>query len=80
MERQTETDLAADYETRQKLEDEIYEQEYRRWIASLSDHDRQRLVADGLLAPDTSIRAGAGSSGGAIEESLITGRAGTEGG
>ena len=44
---QTETDRASDdYELRQKVEDELYEREYRRWVESLSDHDRQRLVAD----------------------------------
>ena len=79
MERETESDFAADYEARQKLEDEIYEREYRRWIAGLSETDRQRLVADGLIHPHTNFRAGSGEAAGEIEEALISGRAGTEG-
>jgi hypothetical protein len=80
MEITTESSFASfDYEQHQEAEDENYRREYVRWVDSLSESDRQRLVADGLLEPDCSIRAGAGSSGGAIEESLITGRAGTEG-
>ena len=67
-----------DYELHQAAEDEIYRREYVRWVASLSDHDRQRLVADGLLAPDTSIRAGSGDSGGEIDIALVAGGAGRE--
>jgi hypothetical protein len=80
MERETESDFPTeDYEAHQTAQDAAYAAEYRRWVSTLSEPDRQRLTLDGILEPDCSIRAGAGSSGGAIEESLITGRAGTEG-
>ena len=80
METTTESDYPSeDYEAHQTAQDAVYEREYRRWVSSLSEADRQRLTLDGLLEPDTNIRAGAGSGAGAIEESLISGRAGTEG-
>ena len=69
-----------DYELHQAAEDEIYRREYVRWVASLSDHDRQRLVADGLLEPcNCNIRAsGSGGGGGEIDIALIAGAAGRE--
>jgi hypothetical protein len=78
---QTETDRASDdYELRQKVEDELYEREYRRWVATLSETDRQRLTLDGILEPDCSIRAGScGGGGGEIDISLVPGGAGYEG-
>jgi hypothetical protein len=78
---QTETDRATDdYELRQKVEDELYEREYRRWVASLSESDRQRLTLDGILEPDCSIRAGScGSGSGEIDIALVPGGAGYEG-
>ena len=78
---QTETDRASDdYELRQKVEDELYEREYRRWVASLSETDRQRLTLDGLHEPDCSIRAtSCGGGGGEIDVSLVPGGAGYEG-
>lgn len=78
---QTETDRATDdYELRQKVEDELYEREYRRWVATLSETDRQRLTLDGILEPDCSIRAGScGGGGGEIDISLVPGGAGYEG-
>jgi hypothetical protein len=78
---QTETDRASDdYELRQKVEDELYEREYRRWVASLSESDRQRLTLDGLHEPDCNIRAAScGGGGGEIDISLVPGGAGYEG-
>jgi hypothetical protein len=78
---QTETDRASDdYELRQKVEDELYEREYRRWIATLSESDRQRLTLDGLHEPaDCNIRASSsGGGGGEIDLALIAGGAGRE--
>jgi hypothetical protein len=78
---QTETDRASDdYQLRQKVEDELYEREYRRWFASLSESDRQRLTLDGLHEPDCNIRAAScGGGGGEIDISLVPGGAGYEG-
>jgi hypothetical protein len=77
---QTETDRASDdYELRQKVEDELYEREYRRWVASLSESDRQRLTLDGLHEPDANTRAVCGGGGGGmIDHALVSGGVGYE--
>ena len=82
MEQTTESSFSTfDYELHQAAEDEIYRREYVRWVASLSDHDRQQLVADGLLEPcNCNIRASStGGGGGEIDISLVPGGAGYEG-
>lgn len=62
-------------------QDAAYVIEYRRWVASLSETDRQRLTLDGILEPDCSIRAGSGGSGGGeIDIALVAGGAGRESG
>jgi len=79
MERQTESDFPPeDYEAHQTAQDAAYAAEYRRWVASLSEADRQRLTLDGLHEPDTNFRAGSGDSGGEIDLALIAGGAGRE--
>jgi hypothetical protein len=79
MERQTESDFPTeDYEAHQTAQDAAYAAEYRRWVASLSEADRQRLTLDGLHEPDTNFRAGSGDSGGEIDLALIAGGAGRE--
>ena len=81
MERQTESDFPPeDYEAHQTAQDAAYAAEYRRWVASLSETDRQRLTLDGILEPDCSIRAtSCGGGGGEIDISLVPGGAGYEG-
>jgi len=81
MERQTESDFPPeDYEAHQTAQDAAYAAEYRRWVASLSETDRQRLTLDGILEPDCSIRAtSCGGGGGEIDVSLVPGGAGYEG-
>jgi hypothetical protein len=82
MERQTESDFPTeDYEAHQTAQDADYAAEYRRWVASLSESDRQRLTLDGILEPDCSIRAtSCGSGSGEIDIALISGWAGRENG
>lgn len=76
---ETESDFPSeDYEAHQAAQDAVYEREYRRWVATLSEADRQRLTLDGLHEPDTNFRAGSGDSGGEIDLSLIGGGAGRE--
>jgi hypothetical protein len=81
MERQTESDFPPeDYEAHQTAQDAAYAAEYRRWVASLSESDRQRLTLDGILEPDCSIRAtSCGGGGGQIDIALVPGGAGYEG-
>jgi hypothetical protein len=81
MERQTESDFSTeDYEAHQTAQDAAYAAEYRRWVASLSETDRQRLTLDGILEPDCNFRAAScGGGGGEIDISLVPGGAGYEG-
>ena len=81
MERETESEFSTeDYEAHQTAQDAVYEAEYSRWVATLSETDRQRLTLDGILEPDCSIRAGScGGGGGQIDISLVPGGAGYEG-
>lgn len=79
MEQATESDFPSeDYEAHQAAQDAVYEREYRRWVSTLSESDRQRLTLDGLHEPDTNFRAGSGDSGGEIDLSLTAGGAGRE--
>jgi hypothetical protein len=79
MERETESDFPSDdYTTHQAAQDAVYEREYRRWVSTLSEANRQRLTLDGLHEPDTNFRAGSGDSGGEIDLALIAGGAGRE--
>lgn len=82
MERETESDFPSkDYEAHQTAQDAAYAAEYRRWIATLSESDRQRLTLDGLHEPaDCNSRAtSCGSGGGEIDIALVSGGAGYEG-
>ena len=81
MERETESEFSTeDYEAHQTAQDAVYEAEYSRWVATLSETDRQRLTLDGILELDCSIRAGScGGGGGQIDISLVPGGAGYEG-
>ena len=78
---QTESDFATDDNTtHQSAQDAAYEREYRRWVATLSEADRQRLTLAGLHEPDCNIRAACGGGGGGeIDISLVPGGAGYEG-
>jgi hypothetical protein len=77
---QTESDFPTDdYEARQCAQDAAYALEYRRWVDSLSEAERQRLTLDGLDEPaDCNTRASSGAGGGGIDLALISGRAGRE--
>lgn len=68
-----------DYELRRVAQDAAYEAEYRRWVSTLSEASRQRLIIDGLLEPDCSLRASCGGGGGEIDISLVPVGAGYEG-
>jgi hypothetical protein len=69
---QTESDFAADYEAHATAQDAAYQREYERWVATLSEQDRERLTLDGLLEPDTSHRISSGGGGGGeIDISLV---------
>ena len=77
---QTESDFATDDNTtHQTAQDAAYEREYRRWVATLSEADRQRLTLDGLHEPDCNIRAACGGGGsGMIDLALVSGGVGYE--
>ena len=66
------------YEQRQAAMDAAYSQEYRRWFATLSEADRQRLTLDGLHEPDCNLRALSGGTGGEIDLALVAGGSGRE--
>jgi hypothetical protein len=76
---ETESDFPSDdYTTHQTAQDRAYAVEYRRWVASLSEADRQRLTLDGLHQPaDCNIRASSGGSG-EIDHALVSGGVGYE--
>lgn len=77
---ETESDFPQeDYEQRQAAMDAAYSQEYRRWFATLSETDRQRLTLDGLHEPDCNLRALSGGTGGEIALEFVSGKAGYEG-
>ena len=80
MERETESDYPSeDYEAHQTAQDAAYEREYRRWVSTLSESDRQRLTLDGLHEPDCNIRAACGGGGsGMIDLALVSGGVGYE--
>lgn len=81
MERETESDFATDDNTtHQSAQDAAYEREYRRWVSTLSERDRQRLTLDGLHEPaDCNIRAsGSGGGGREIDLALVSGGVGYE--
>ena len=74
---ETESDFPQeDYEHRQAAMDAAYSQEYRRWFATLSETDRQRLTLDGLHEPDCNLRALSGGTGGEIALELVAGKSG----
>jgi hypothetical protein len=79
---QTESDFSTeDYEAHQTAQDAAYAAEYRRWVSTLSEADRQRLTLDGILEPDCNIRAtSCGGGGTEIDIALISGGAGRENG
>jgi hypothetical protein len=76
---ETESDFPqeADYELRQAAQDAVYEAEYRRWVATLSETDRQRLTIDGLLEPSVGFIGQAGQFG-KIDQALLSGGVGRE--
>ena len=79
MSRKTETESEfhqEHYEQRQAAMDAAYSQEYRRWFATLSETDRQRLTLDGLHEPDCNLRVLSNGTGGEIALELVAGKAG----
>ena len=76
---ETESDFPQeDYEQRRAAMDAAYSQEYRRWVETLSEADRQRLTIDGLHEPDINFRPTGGSGSGEIDLALVAGGAGRE--
>ena len=77
-ETETESDFPqeADYEFRQAAQDAVYEAEYRRWVATLSETDRQRLTIDGLHEPDKTRCCWTPKGGSQIDLALVAGGAG----
>ena len=69
-----------DYEAHQSAQDAAYAVEYRRWVATLSEAERQRLTLDGLHQPaDCNILAACGGGGGGmIDLALVAGGVGYE--
>jgi hypothetical protein len=80
MEITTESSFASfDYEQHQAAEDEIYRREYARWVSTLSESDRARLVADGLIEPCTGFIGQTGHFG-KLDRALAAGGVGDENG